>query len=217
MTAAFGPWSWKVERASQPPQSFWPSATRARDTYEMLAIAGVGLEFKPFQLGLRIEHPQALIDQAQFGAFASRLPAAEYVLNDSRHGVFSFCMCPGGTIVASISENGHVCSNGMSRRRRDSGWANSGLVFTIDYTMVADDGRHPFAGIRLQRQIESRAFELGGGSYALPAQRASDFVKGRISGGSLHSTYSREMVSADLREVIPDSNRPGVPLRARNL
>lgn len=177
----------------------------ARDTYEMLESAGVGMEFKPFQLGLRIEHPQALIDHAQFGAFASRLPAAEYVLNDSRHGVFSFCMCPGGTIVASISENGHVCSNGMSRRRRDSGWANSGLVFTIDHTLVADGGRHPLAGVRLQRQIESRAFELGGDSYALPAQRASDFVKGRISGGSLHSTYSREMVSADLREVIPDS------------
>jgi len=176
----------------------------ARDTYEMLFESGIGMKFKPFQLGLRIEHPQALIDHAQFGAFAPRLPAAEYVLNDSSTGVFSFCMCPGGTIVATVSEAGHLCSNGMSRRGRDSGWANSGLVFTIGRDLVSGGGEHPLAGIELQRLMERRAFEIGGAAYALPAQRASDFVKGRVSGGSLRSSYARDLVSADLREVLPD-------------
>ncbi len=176
----------------------------ARDTYEMLFESGIGMKFKPFQLGLRIEHPQALIDHAQFGAFAPRLPAAEYVLNDSSTGVFSFCMCPGGTIVATVSEAGHLCSNGMSRRGRDSGWANSGLVFTIGRDLVSGGGEHPLAGIELQRLMERRAFEIGGAAYALPAQRASDFVKGRVSGGSLRSSYARDLVSADLREVLPN-------------
>ena len=175
----------------------------ARDTYEMLYESGIGMAFKPFQLGLRIEHPQALIDHAQFGAFAPRLPAAEYVLNDSRNGIFSFCMCPGGTIVASISEEGHLCSNGMSRRSRNSGWANSGLVFTIGSDLVPGGGKHPLAGIELQRQIEKRAFELGGGTYALPAQRARAFVKGRLSGEDMESSYALGLVRADLREVLP--------------
>lgn len=176
----------------------------ARDTYEMLYESGVGLEFKPFQLGLRIEHPQAMIDQAQFGNFAMRLPPAEYVLNDSKNGVFSFCMCPGGTIVASVSEEGHLCTNGMSRRRRDSGWANSGLVFTVPDDMAPGD-LHPLAGIAMQRRIERRAFELGGSNYALPAQRAREFVKGRLSGSEMRSSYSRGLVPADLREIIPAS------------
>lgn len=175
----------------------------ARDTYEMLYAGGVGLEFKPFQLGLRIEHPQAMIDHAQFGAFAPRLPAAEYVLNDPSNGVFSFCMCPGGTIVASVSEEGHLCSNGMSRRRRNSGWANSGLVFTIGHDIAPGGGHHPSAGIVLQRRVERRAYELGGATYALPAQRAEDFVKDRLSGPDLQSSYARGLVPADLRDVLP--------------
>ena len=175
----------------------------ARDTYEMLYESGVELEFKPFQLGLRIEHPQALIDRAQFGEFASRLPAAEYVLNDSKHGVFSFCMCPGGQIVATISEEGHLCSNGMSRRQRNSGWANSALVFTIGPDLVPGGGRHPLAGIELQRSLEKRAFELGGSTYALPSQRASAYVKGRLSGDDIKSSYRLGLVRADLREVLP--------------
>ncbi len=175
----------------------------ARDTYEMLYAEGVRLEFKPFQLGLRIEHPQGLIDRAQFGDFASRLPAAEYILSDASHGVFSFCMCPGGTIVASVSEAGHLCTNGMSRRSRGSGWANSGLVFTIDRDLVSGSGKHPLAGIELQRQIEKRAFEIGGGTYALPAQRARAFVKGRLSGDDMESSYALGLVRADLREVLP--------------
>ncbi|MCD4748910.1 MAG: NAD(P)-binding protein [Thermoanaerobaculales bacterium] len=176
----------------------------ARDTYTALHEQGIGLEFKDFQMGLRIEHPQAMIDHILFGSFAGRLPSAEYSINDKRSGVFSFCMCPGGSIVAGISEAGHLCSNGMSRRSRDSGWAGSGLVFTIPAELTPGGGRHPLAGIELQRKVEKRAFEIGGETYALPAQRAQDYVKGRISGGSLTSSYSRGLVSADLREVLPD-------------
>jgi uncharacterized protein len=175
----------------------------ARDTYAWLRARGVAMEFKPFQLGLRIEHPQALIDRAQYGGMAGKLPVAEYALNDKRQGVFSFCMCPGGTIMASISEPGHLCTNGMSRRKRDSGWANSGLVYTIDADLVPGKGADPLGGIEVQRAHERRAFELGGGDYSLPAQRASDFLRGRRSKGALESSYPRKLVSADLREVLP--------------
>lgn len=175
----------------------------ARDTYGWLRERGVAMEFKPFQLGLRIEHPQDLIDRAQYGGLAGRLPVAEYVLNDKREGVFSFCMCPGGTLMASVSEAGHLCTNGMSRRKRDSGRANSGIVFTVGPELVPGGGRDPLGGVELQRQYERRAFELGGGTYALPAQRVPDFLRGRRSTGALESTYPRELVSADLREVVP--------------
>lgn len=175
----------------------------ARDTYGWLRERGVAMEFKPFQLGLRIEHPQPLIDRAQYGAMAGKLPVAEYVLNDKRQGVFSFCMCPGGTLMASVSEAGYLCTNGMSRRKRDSGWANSGIVYTVGPELVPGGGKDPLGGVELQRRYERRAFELGGGTYALPAQRVPDFVRARKSKGALASSYPRELVSADLREVIP--------------
>ncbi len=175
----------------------------ARDTYRTLHDQGVGLELKAFQLGLRIEHPQGFIDWAQYGGLAGHLPSAEYVVNDRQSGVFSFCMCPGGTIVASVSEAEHLCSNGMSRRRRDSGWANSGLVFTIPGDVLPGDGKHPLAGVELQRRYEKRAFELGDESYALPAQRASDFLKRQLSRGPFVSSYARGHVASDLREILP--------------
>lgn len=175
----------------------------ARDTYAWLRARGVAMEFKPFQLGLRVEHPQALIDRAQYGAMAGKLPVAEYVLNDKRQGVFSFCMCPGGTLMASVSEPGYLCTNGMSRRKRDSGWANSGLVFTVGPDLVPGNGEDPLGGVELQRRYERRAFELGGGNYALPAQRVPDFIRGRRTKGAMASSYPRELVSADLREVLP--------------
>ncbi|RMG08477.1 MAG: FAD-dependent oxidoreductase [Planctomycetota bacterium] len=176
----------------------------ARDTYERLHAQGVLLEPKPFQLGLRIEHPQELIDRAQLGPLAGQLPAAEYVLNHRRRGVYSFCMCPGGTIMASVSEPGFLCTNGMSRRRRDSGWANSGLMVTCD-PATFDGGRgHPLAGVELQRRLEARAFALGGGDYRLPAQRADDFLRARRSDpAGLRSSYPRGLRSADVREVLP--------------
>ena len=175
----------------------------ARDTYEMLQRRGVRLEFKPFQLGLRIEHPQGLIDRAQYGPLCGRLPVAEYALNEKRQGVFSFCMCPGGTLMASISEAGHLCTNGMSRRLRDSGRANSGLVLTVGPRQVEGGGKHPLAGVELQRRLERRGFELGGGNYDLPAQRAPDFLAGRASKGALESTYPRGLRGTDLRHVVP--------------
>jgi uncharacterized FAD-dependent dehydrogenase len=175
----------------------------ARDTYSWLRARGVQMEFKPFQLGLRIEHPQPLIDRAQYGEMAGKLPVAEYVLNDKHTGVFSFCMCPGGTIMASVSEAGYLCTNGMSRRKRDSGWANSGLVYTIGPELVPGRGADPLGGVEVQRRYEKRAFELGGGTYAIPAQRAPDFLRGKKSKGPLASSYPRELVGADLREVIP--------------
>ena len=179
----------------------------ARDTYEMLHARGVALEYKPFQLGLRIEHPQDLIDQSQLGACAGQLPAAEYVLNDKARGVFSFCMCPGGTLMASVSEAEHLCTNGMSRRKRDSGWANSGLVFTVPPERTPGRAAHPLAGVELQRQLERRAFQLGGGDYSLPAQRVSDFLRGNLSTGELKSSYPRRLKPVDLREVLPDWSR----------
>jgi uncharacterized protein len=176
----------------------------ARDTYAMLRARGVAMEFKPFQAGLRIEHPQGLIDRAQYGDLAGRLPAAEYVLNDKRRGVFSFCMCPGGTLMASVSEAGALCTNGMSRRKRDSGRANSGLVFTARAEHTPRLGADPLDGVELQRRLERRGFELGGGDYSVPAQRVVDFLAGRPSPGPLESTYPRGMTAGvDLSEVIP--------------
>jgi uncharacterized FAD-dependent dehydrogenase len=175
----------------------------ARDTYQALHDQGVALELKPFQLGLRIEHPQELIDRAQLGRLAERLPAAEYQLNHRKSGVFSFCMCPGGTLMASVSEAGYLCTNGMSRRLRDSGRANSGLVFTVPAASMPGGGAHPLAGVELQRSLERRAFELGGGDYAVPAQRAEDFLAGKRSEALPDSTYPRGLASAHLQEVLP--------------
>jgi uncharacterized FAD-dependent dehydrogenase len=181
----------------------------ARDTYHMLRERGVALAFKPFQMGLRIEHPQDFIDDSQFGSFAAtgKLPAAEYVLLSKNTpkvpGAFSFCMCPGGTIMDSVSEPGHYGTNGMSRRMRDSGWANSGLVYTVTAAETKNGGRDPFDGLEVQRLYERRAFELGSGGYECPAQYAPDFLKGRTSAGPFRSSYARKHIAADLREVLP--------------
>jgi hypothetical protein len=175
----------------------------ARDTYEALQAQGVALEFKAFQLGLRIEHPQALINKAQHGRHADALPTAEYVVNDRKSGVFSFCMCPGGTIMASVSEAGCLSSNGMSRRSRDSGWANSGLVFTVPATLTPGADTNPLAGVELQRKLEQHAFSLGGSDYRIPAQRAGDYLSGKLSQGVLASSYPRGLVPADLQAVVP--------------
>jgi uncharacterized FAD-dependent dehydrogenase len=181
----------------------------ARDTYHMLRERGVALAFKPFQMGLRIEHPQDFIDASQFGPLAGKgkLPAAEYVLlskgRGKETGAFSFCMCPGGTIMDSVSEPGHYGTNGMSRRKRDSGWANSGIVYTVTAAETEHGGRDPFDGLELQRRCERRAFELGSGGYECPTQRAPDFLKGASSHGPFASSYARKHIAADLREVLP--------------
>ena len=168
----------------------------ARDTFEMLHDHGVAIEAKPFSIGFRIEHPQGLIDKARFGRSIPELGAADYKLvHHARNGrsVYSFCMCPGGTVVAAASEPGRVVTNGMSQYSRNERNANAGIVVGI--TPEVDYPGHPLAGIELQRQWESAAFAAGGGTYAAPAQLVGDFIAGQASTG--------------LGEVVP-SYRPGV-------
>jgi uncharacterized protein len=164
----------------------------ARDTWELLASQGVAFEPKPFQLGLRIEHPQELVTRAQLGQGpeAAALGAASYQLvaraDESVRAAHSFCMCPGGRIVASVSEPGLLCTNGMSNSKHSSRWANAALVVTL----TPDDfGRAAFDGVRLQRELEARFFAAGGFDYTAPAQRADDFLAGRPSTGELATSY----------------------------
>lgn len=179
----------------------------ARDTYEMLLSRGVEMEFKPFQFGLRVEHPQELIDRGQYGQSYGHpaLGASEYILvrekGKKKRAIYSFCMCPGGIMLPSISESGMLCTNGMSNHKRDSGKANSGFVTTIgDFEIKGDD---PLKGIRLQQQYESTAFNMGGNDYAAPAQSISDFMRGICSGRSFDSTYPRGLIDADLSKLMP--------------
>ena len=161
----------------------------ARDTFEMLHARGVHLEAKPFSIGFRIEHPQSLIDSARFGPSAGHplLGAADYrLVHHAKNGrsVYSFCMCPGGTVVAATSEPGRVVTNGMSQYSRNERNANAGIVVGIapdDYRLPGSDTVDPLDGIAFQRFWESRAFELGGGGYRAPGQRVGDFLGGRPS------------------------------------
>ncbi len=181
----------------------------ARDTFQMLFERGVYIEAKPFSIGFRIEHPQALIDQCRFGRFAGHpdLGAADYrLVHHCRNGrtVYSFCMCPGGTVVAATSEEGRVVTNGMSQYSRNERNANSGIVVGI--TPEDFPSRHPLAGIELQRQLESRAFELGGHNYDAPAQLVGDFLAGRPSTalGSVQPSYTPGVHLTDLSTALPD-------------
>lgn len=150
----------------------------ARDTVEMLYKNGAQIIQKPFSVGARIEHPQKLIDKAQYGAFAGhpKLGAADYKLSCHglhQRGAYTFCMCPGGTVVAAASEKGGVIVNGMSTLARDGENANSALLVGID--PVDFPSEHPLAGMYYQREIEQNAFALGGGDYRAPAQLVGDF------------------------------------------
>ena len=190
----------------------------ARDTFTMLANRRVPMTPKPFQFGVRVEHPQGLVNEVQFGLGHERyeqlLGNADYSLvAHGRHDLFTFCMCAGGHVIPSVSERGFFCTNGMSLSQRDSPFANSGLVVTIP--VGAFEGTDLLAGVRLQQRYETKAFEIGRGSYTAPVQRARDFLAGRISGGALKSSYPRGVVSCDLREVLPavviDALREGLP------
>ncbi|MDP9119933.1 MAG: NAD(P)/FAD-dependent oxidoreductase [Acidobacteriota bacterium] len=180
----------------------------ARDTFEMLLRRGVYIEAKPFSVGLRIEHPQALIDRCRFGAQAGHpmLGAADYKLvHHCRNGrsVYSFCMCPGGTVVAAASEPGRVVTNGMSQYSRDERNANSGIVVGVT---PADYPEGPLAGIDFQRVWEERAFELGGSTYEAPGQLVGDFLEGRPSTGfgSVLPSYRPGVRLGDLRPSLPE-------------
>jgi uncharacterized FAD-dependent dehydrogenase len=184
----------------------------ARDTFAMLHARGVFLEAKPFSIGLRIEHPQSLIDQARFGAQAGHpiLGAADYKLvHHCRNGraVYSFCMCPGGTVVAAASEPGRVVTNGMSQYSRNERNANAALVVGIspdDYA-AHDASGSPLAGIALQRHWEARAFELGGSNYDAPAQRVGDFLARRASTGlgAVQPSYTPGVRMGSLDDALP--------------
>ncbi len=179
----------------------------ARDTFQMLYERGVYVEAKPFSIGFRIEHPQSLIDRARFGKFAGHplLGAADYKLvHHAANGraVYSFCMCPGGTVVAATSEPGRVVTNGMSQYSRNERNANSGIVVSVT---PEDYPGHPLAGIDFQRELESRAFELGGGNYDAPGQLIGDFLAGRPSAtfGSVLPSYKPGVRLTDLAPALP--------------
>lgn len=178
----------------------------ARDTWRALYEQGVPFEPRAFQLGLRIEHPQELVDRGRYGPGPERalLGAASYNLvaraGQGVRSAHSFCMCPGGRVVASVQEHGVLCTNGMSNSRHSSPFATAALVTT----MGPDDfGREPFDGVRFQERLERAAFELGGGDYTAPAQTARDFLDGRRTREPQRSTWPFGLVGARLDELVP--------------
>lgn len=189
----------------------------ARDIFELLAAREVRLEPKPFALGVRIEHPQPLINELQYGRDAShpRLPNAYYRLacEIDKRGVFSFCMCPGGWIVPASTEPDGLVVNGMSLSRRDSPFANSGLVVAIALEDLERAGlRGPMAGVEYQRSLERAAMSAGGGMLKAPATRADDFLRGRGSSDTPETSYLPGLTPGDLREVLDVG---GIPVAAR--
>ncbi len=181
----------------------------SRDTFRMLHERGVYIEAKPFAVGFRIEHPQSLIDQARLGKYAGHpeLGAADYKLvYHAKNGraVYSFCMCPGGTVVAATSEPNRVVTNGMSQYSRNERNANAGIVVGINPDEDFPGG--PLAGVELQERLESRAFELGGNDYCAPGQLVGDFIRGRASKafGEVEPSYKPGVRLGDLAPSLPD-------------
>ena len=214
-------------------EEFFPTDTlilaaghSARDLFALLYDKGAALTQKPFSMGVRCEHPQALIDEAQYGAFAGHpaLGAADYKLAvhlpDGR-GVYTFCMCPGGSVVAAASEDGRLVVNGMSTFARDGQNANAALLCEVRPQDFGSD--HPLAGVELQRRWERAAFLAGGGDWRAPAQRMGDLLSGRPSTGpgSVAPTYPLGVRFTSLEECLPGyvvaSLRAAVPLFARRL
>lgn len=180
----------------------------ARDTIEMLHNCGVAMEGKPLSIGVRIEHPQTLIDKTQYGTSAGhpRLGAADYKLVHhckTGRSAYTFCMCPGGEVIGSSSEPGGIVTNGMSRYARNCPNANSALLVGITPSDFGGDG--PLAGIAFQRRWEQKAFALGGGDYVAPAQRVGDFLAGKpsVAMGSVTPSYTPGVMPCDLAECLP--------------
>jgi uncharacterized FAD-dependent dehydrogenase len=184
----------------------------ARDVYQLLSEQGFSLEAKALAVGVRIEHPQEIIDKAQYGKWAGHrnLGPAEYHLTyqhkETGRGVYTFCMCPGGWVVGAASAPGGVVTNGMSYQARDSKVANSAIVVTVSPKDFG--GGSPLAGVEFQQKLEKRAFEMGGGNYKAPAQRVADFLKKQPSMGfkALRPSYLPGTTPANLWEVLP----PGI-------
>lgn len=181
----------------------------ARDTFEMLYQSGVEMQQKPFSVGARIEHKQQLINKAQYGKeTVGGLGAADYKLAvhlPNGRSAYTFCMCPGGMVVAAASEHGRVATNGMSEYARDSQNANAALLVGVDQSDF--ESEHPLAGMYFQRKIEERAFEIGGGSYRAPAQLVGDFLKGRESrrSGDVKPSYKPGVMWGSISGVLPQA------------
>ncbi|MFM6921686.1 MAG: NAD(P)/FAD-dependent oxidoreductase, partial [Polynucleobacter victoriensis] len=181
-----------------------------RDTFKALHQAGVYIEPKPFSVGFRIEHPQSLIDKARLGPHAGNplIGAADYKLVHhaiNGRAVYSFCMCPGGTVVAATSEENRVVTNGMSQYSRNERNANAGIVVNVDPSDYGGSAENPLAGIDFQRALESKAFELGGKTYEAPGQLVGDFIAGRPSNefGRVIPSYKPGVHLTDLAEALP--------------
>lgn len=198
----------------------------SRDTFQVLYDRGVHIEAKPFSIGVRIEHPQSWIDRARFGDCAGHkdLGAAAYAISHhAKNGrtVYSFCMCPGGTVVAATSEPGRVVTNGMSQYSRNERNANSGFV--VDINPEQDYPGHPLAGVEFQRKWESLAFEAGGGTYQAPGQLVGDFLAGRPSTefGEVTPSYKPGVHLTDLAKCLPpfaiEAMREALPVFGRQI
>ncbi len=177
----------------------------ARETYRMLWEQGVAMQPKPFAMGVRVEHPQDLIDEIQYGVCHSDLgvPAAEYKLTAQAgtRGIWTFCMCPGGHLLPTGAEAGHLSINGMSYHKRNSGFANAALVVSIlreDYYRS-----HVLDGMNFQARLEQEAYAMGGGGFNCPAQRLNDFLHSRDSRGEMKSTYEPAVVPGRLDRLLP--------------
>ena len=184
----------------------------ARELFELFAERGWAVEAKPFAVGFRAEHPQALIDRIQYGVSAGKsgLPPADYKLADNprvggeARGVFSFCMCPGGVVVPTPTEAGLQCTNGMSNSHRSSPLANAGVVVAVSPKDFAAEGfEGPLAGLAWQRKWEARAYELGGGGYVAPAQRVTDYLAGKPGQAPGKTSYHPGLAHADLNALFP--------------
>jgi uncharacterized protein len=186
----------------------------ARELFELFVARGWPIEAKPFAVGFRVEHPQALIDHIQYGSAAGRsgLPPADYRLADNpkiegtTRGVFSFCMCPGGVVVPTPTEPEQQCTNGMSNSHRSSPFANAGLVVAVGMSDFEAAGHHgPLAGLAWQRDWERRAYALGGGRFQAPAQRITDYLSGRLGKPPGRSSYAPGLAHADLGVLFPSA------------
>lgn len=188
----------------------------SRDTYEMLYREGISMEAKPFAIGLRIEHPQQLINESQYGKFANhpRLRAADYRLTYQseklNRGIYSFCMCPGGEVVAAASEENRLVSNGMSYHARNLENANSALVVTVSPKDFK--GKSPLSGMEFQRHYEALAYKLGGGNYIAPVQLVGDFLKDKASTkiGEVNPTYRPGYELRELKDTLPSYVAEGI-------
>jgi uncharacterized FAD-dependent dehydrogenase len=186
----------------------------ARDIFELLERKKIRIESKPFALGVRVEHQQNLIDQIQYHCEVDRgefLPASSYALvhqakvNGKERGVFSFCMCPGGFIVPAATAPGEIVVNGMSPSRRDSRFANSGIVVAVELDDLKEYNQHgALAAMHFQAAIEKKACEVAGGTQVAPAQRLMDFVNGKISSSLLDTSYQPGLAPVDMRAILPD-------------